>query len=85
LKDKIKTIKILTKGQRKQIKNQNKKDQTKINIITIEKRLINLIWRIKLKTKKTLTKESRKKNKKSKVEGSNKKTSYKQIRIEGLY
>jgi hypothetical protein len=85
LKDKIKTIKTLTKGQRKQIKNQNKKDQIKINIITIEKRFINLIWRIKLKTIKTLTKESRKKNKKSKVEGSNKKTSYKQIRIEGLY
>jgi len=85
LKDKIKTIKTLTKGQRKQIQNQNKKDQTKINIITIEKRFINLIWRIKLKTIKTLTKESMKKNKKSKVEGPNKKTSYKQIRIEGLY
>jgi hypothetical protein len=84
LKDKIKTIKTLTKGQRKQIKNQNKKDQTKINIITIEKRFINLIWRIKLKTIKLWQKSQRKKNKKSKVEGPNQKTSYKQIRIEGL-
>jgi hypothetical protein len=38
----------------------------------------------KIKNYKTLTKESKKKNKKSKVEGPNQKTSYKQIRIEGL-
>jgi hypothetical protein len=43
---KLKIIKILTKRQRKQIK----KEQTEINIITIEKKFINLIWRIKLKT-----------------------------------
>jgi len=42
-----------------------------------------LIWMIKFKTIKTLIKELRKK-KKSKVEGPNWKTSYTQIRIEGL-
>jgi hypothetical protein len=40
---KLKTIKIMTKKQRKKIKNQNKKDQIEINIITIEKKIINLI------------------------------------------
>ena len=34
---KLKTIKNLTKRQRKQIKNQKKNDQTEINIIIIEK------------------------------------------------
>jgi hypothetical protein len=51
----------LTKMQTKQIRNQTKKDQTKINIISIEKKTINLIWRVKLKTIKTLMKESREK------------------------
>ena len=37
---KLKTIKTLIKEQRKQIKNQKKKDATKINIITIEKTFI---------------------------------------------
>jgi len=36
-KIKLKTIKTLIKWQRKQIKNQKKKDQIEINIITIEK------------------------------------------------
>jgi hypothetical protein len=40
---KLKTIKIMTRRQRKQIKNQNKKEQIEINIITIEKKIINLI------------------------------------------
>jgi len=41
-------------------KNQKKKDQTKINIISIKK-IIKLIWMIKLKTMKGLIKEPRKK------------------------
>ena len=58
----LKAIKTLIKGKRKQIKNQKKKGQTKINIITFEK---NYKFDLKEKIKKyikTLTKEPRKKN-----------------------
>jgi hypothetical protein len=55
LKDKIKKYKSFDK--RTNEMNQTKKDQTKMDIITIKK-TINLIWRVKLKTiKKTLIKE----------------------------
>jgi hypothetical protein len=64
LNDKIKNHKNSYKRANETNKEQKKRNQTKINIITIEKKLINLIWMIKLKTIKTLTKESRKKNKK---------------------
>jgi hypothetical protein len=61
LNDKIKNHKNSYKRANETNKEQKKRNQTKINIITIEKKLINLIWMIKLKTIKTLTKESRKK------------------------
>jgi len=65
----------LTKEQRKQVRNQKKKDQIKINIITIKNHKFDLNDKIKNFDKKT-----KKKNKKSKVERSNWKTSYTQIR-----
>ena len=61
MNDKIKNHKNSYKRANETNKEQKKRNQTKINIITIEKKLINLIWMIKLKTIKTLTKESRKK------------------------
>jgi hypothetical protein len=59
---KLKIIKTLIKKQRKQTKNQKKKYQTKINIITIKK-IINFIWRIKLKTIKKTKKKTWETNK----------------------
>jgi hypothetical protein len=70
----------LIKGQRKQIRNQKKNDQTEINIITIEKN-----HKFDLNDKvKNYKKRVQEKNKKSNVKGPNKKISYTQIRIEGL-
>jgi len=63
----------LTKWSRKTIRNQ--KDQIGIIIIIIEKKIINLIWRIKLKAIKT-DKIAKEKNKKLKVKEPNKKTLY---------
>jgi hypothetical protein len=71
LNDIIKNYKTLTKGSRKKIRNQ-KKDQIGIIIIIIEKKFINLIWRIKLKAIKT-DKMAKEKNKKLKVKEPNKK------------
>jgi hypothetical protein len=53
--------------------------KTKITEFEIIK-IINLIWRIKLKVIKTLTKKQRKKNKKLKVQELNWKTLYTQIK-----
>ena len=81
---KLKIIKTLTKGQRKQIRNKKKKkDQTEINIIIIEKNH-KFDLKDKIKNYKNFDKKSKKNNKKSKVEWWNKKTLYTQIRIGGL-
>jgi hypothetical protein len=69
---KLKTIKTchLPRKQMKQIRNQ-KKDQTEISItIAIEKKIINLTWRIKLKTnfdKKYQRKKIRNQKQKDKI------------------
>jgi len=58
LKDKMKDYKNFDKWIYKGKKrNQKKKDQIEIHIILIEKKIKNLIWGIKLKIIKTLTKE----------------------------
>jgi hypothetical protein len=64
---KLKIIKTLTKGQRKQIRKKKKKDQTEINIIIIEKNH-KFDLKDKIKNYKNFDKKSKKTNKKSKVE-----------------
>ena len=63
----------MTKGSGKTIRNQ--KDQIGIIIIIIEKKIINLIWMIKLEAIK-IDKMAKEKNKKLKVKEPNKKKLY---------
>ena len=67
----------------KQIRNQMRNDQTKINIITIEKNY-KFDLKGKIKNYKNFDKKAKEKYKKSKVEGLNRKILYTQIRIEEL-
>jgi len=65
LKDKIKDYKFFNKKQIKTIKNQKKRNQIEIIIIIEKTKIINLIWSIKLKEKKTFNKKIEKKKIKS--------------------
>jgi hypothetical protein len=68
LKDKIKDYKFFNKKQIKTIKNQKKRNQIEIIIIIEKTKIINLIWSIKLKAKKTFDKKTEKKIKSIKIE-----------------
>jgi hypothetical protein len=61
LKDKIKDYNFFNKKQIKTIKNQKKRNQIEIIIIIEKTKIINLIWSIKLKEKKTFGKKTEKK------------------------
>jgi hypothetical protein len=85
LKDKIENHKNFDKRvKEKKPRNQKKKDQIEFFFLLLKKQKHKIDLKDKIESIKTLTKENKKQNKKSIVDGLNRKILYIEIRIEGL-